>query len=158
VTYLLSQGIYLIQMVFVGLFALLTVIGIVLFFLSGKNPHKKRKAYLFTTVFPIGMLIFLYIPLLLAYYMFQGPEANLGEQDISVPISHIEGFGSIVYNVVEVFLEPIIVFVAYLGIFIWLMAAKNPSRVRTGKTMVFSAPFLWILIQKGPDIYRFFIS
>ncbi|MEC2074249.1 hypothetical protein [Alkalihalophilus marmarensis] len=53
--------------------------------------------------------------------------------------------------------KPLIFILFYVGIFLWIMVAKDPVRKRVGMGMTIFAPALWLLFQAGPFLYRLFL-
>lgn len=149
------NGIRFVQLIFVPLFGFIFLISLFFLLFAFKNPFKRRKAYLFSIVGSSGMLTILYLPVFFLYYRKapkQNDEATLRDiVDITLP------WAETIYNVLKVLLEPMIYVGFFIGVVVWLMAAKNPARKRIGMGMIFAAPFFWVLLQYSPDIYHFFV-
>lgn len=152
-----GQLIRLVQMVLVPACGLIFMWGLILLFYAFKNPIRKRKAYLFSIFGGIGFLLFTYLPLLLAYFLFAKPKSA---PDGAIAEKLVDGFSPLylkIYDFAIVLAEPFIVFLFYMGVFFWLMAAKNPQIKRMGIGLIVGTPVLWIVIQRGMDIYHFFV-
>ena len=153
----IGQLIRLGQMFLVPACGLIFMWGLILLFYAFKNPIRKRKAYLFSIFGGIGFLLFTYLPLLLTYFVFAKPKsapANATAEKL------VDGFSPLyqkIYDFGIVLAEPFIVFLFYMGVFFWLMAAKNPQIKRMGIGLIVGTPVLWIVIQRGMDIYHFFV-
>lgn len=154
---LIGNGIRLFQLLFVPLFGLIFLISLFFFLFAFKNPYKRRKAYLFSIGGSVGMLLALYLPVIIIYYIGsknlpENTDATIRDVvDITLP------WGEVVYEIVKVLFEPMIYVGFFIGAGVWLLAAKNPARKRIGMGMVFGAPLIWTFLQISPDIYYFFV-
>ncbi|MGG3806477.1 hypothetical protein [Metabacillus fastidiosus] len=155
---IMGQGIRFVQILFFPLFGFIILIGFFFYLFASKNPYRRRKAYLFSIFGAFGALLTLYLPLIISYFSSKNkPHEATGEESVRGLVDLTIPWGEQVYNLLKVLFEPFIFFGGYLGIAIWLLAAKNPPRKRIGFGMVIGAPLLWTLLQYIPDIYYFFI-
>lgn len=154
---LLFEAIRFMQLILVPTFGFLSIVGFFFFLISIKSPHRRRKAYLTSIFAPIGFLVFLYGPVIHAYYIFDNPAESQGDETAKDIVNQVEGWGGKIYNGFEIIVEPIIFFLFYLGVTFMLMAAKNPARKRLGMGLIVGTPLLWLLVQYGPKIYRLFV-
>ncbi|USK62184.1 hypothetical protein [Peribacillus asahii] len=145
------------QLILVPVCGLIFIAGIVLFFYAFKNPIRKRKAYLFSIFGGIGFLFFTYIPVVLFYFVFQKPKTPKEGQGIA---TIVDGFAPVNFHIYDFMIqlaEPFILFLFYVGVFFWLLSAKNPQIKRMGMGLVVGSPVLWLLVQHAMDIYKFFV-
>ena len=154
----LWTGIRLLQLVFVPTFGFLFLFALFYLLYAGKNPFRKRAAYLFSIGGALGMLLILYLPLIIAYMKGDSLlKVNDNNQDIRFLIDSTSSRGHNVHHLFKIFFEPMIFIGSLLGIIFWLTAAKNPPRKRIGMAMVFGAPVFWVIMQYSLDIYHFFV-
>ncbi|WP_066297613.1 hypothetical protein [Bacillus sp. FJAT-29937] len=157
VNIMLENGIRLFQLLFVPLFGLIFLIALFFFLFAFKNPFKRRKAYLFSIGGSVGMLLALYMPLIITYYMGTYKPKENSDATIRDVVDITLPWGEVVYEVIKVLFEPMIYAGFFIGMGVWLLAAKNPARKRIGMGMVFGAPLIWTFLQISPDIYYFFV-
>ncbi|MFG3613388.1 hypothetical protein [Rummeliibacillus stabekisii] len=147
----------IIQMVIVPLFGMMTLIGIFLFLYAFKNPIKKRLAFLFTIVSPVGFLVFLYGMVLLSQYVFRHPAQANGE-GVGIMVTWVELWGSPVYHLFTILIQPILALIFLIGLVVLHHKAGIPARQRIGVGVLLGVPFLWVLVLIGPSIYHTLIS
>lgn len=148
----------IIQMIMVPLFGIMTLIGVFLFLYSFKNPFKRRAAFLFCIFSPIGFILFLHGIPLLDHYVYSAPNANEAGEGLEVMVGWVEKYGTPVYVVFERLLQPLLVLLFIIGVGLLHSAGKTPGLKRLGMGVVAGVPFLWVLIEYGPNIYRIFIT
>lgn len=152
-----GQIIRMVQLILVPLCGLICIWGLLLLFYAFKNPIRKRKAYLFSIFGGIGFLLFTYLPLLMAYFLFEKPKSSGTGVTAEKFVGEFSYISQNIYDFTIVLAEPFLVFLFYMGVFFWLLAAKNPQLKRMGKGLIVGTPVLWILVQNAMDIYHFFI-
>lgn len=154
----LNNGIRFIQLIFVPTFGFVFLLALFYLLYAGKNPFRKRAAYLMSMGGAIGMLLTLYLPLIITYIngdsLIKDPKGN---PELRILVDSTTSYGSEVHHLFKIFFEPMIFIGALLGILFWLTAAKNPPRKRIGMAMVFGAPVFWVIMQYSLDIYHFFV-
>ncbi|MGE8081499.1 hypothetical protein [Peribacillus loiseleuriae] len=151
-----GQIIRFMQIITVPALGIITLVGFLFYFTSFKNPIRKRKAFLFSFFGLIGFFAFIYGPLLIIYYRFEQPALSVGNETFASVVDIAVPWGGIVFYIIKIIAEPLLFFLFYFGIAIWLMAAKNPPRKRIGIGLVFGCPVMWVLIQNVGNIYNFF--
>jgi asparagine N-glycosylation enzyme membrane subunit Stt3 len=155
---ILENAIRFIQLIFVPFFGLMFLVALFFLLFAFKNPHKKRKAYLFSIGGFVGMMLALYLPLIIAYFkLVNQPASATGDETLRNVVDITQPWGTKAYNVFYVIFEPLIYFGFVYGIAVWLLSAKNPARKRIGMGMVFGAPIFLIILQYSPEIYHFFV-
>ncbi|MEX3624992.1 hypothetical protein [Viridibacillus arvi] len=154
----IMTGIKVIQMVLVPVFGMMTLIGIFLFLYAFKNPIKKRLAFLFTIVSPIGFLLFLHGMVFLTQYIFEQPAGNPNGEGIGIFVTWVEIWGTPVYHLFEIIMQPILAIIFIIGLVVLHHSAGIPGRKRIGAGVMLGVPFLWTLLLLGPSIYHLFIS
>jgi hypothetical protein len=145
------------QIIFVPVFGFTFLLSIFYILYAGKNPFRKRKAYLLSIGGFIGMMTALYLPLVIIYVKGDHLVKAPGNDDLRGLIDNTGIWGGKVYDLFKIVFEPMIFLGFLLGIIYWLSASKNPPKRRIGMAMVFGAPVFWIGLQYAPDIYHFFV-
>lgn len=148
----------ILQHVLVPVFALLTLVGLIFFNISFKNPMKRRIAFLLTLFGPIGFLLFLFGPTILYGELFTEPNTNKAGEGIEVMADWADSAGSPIYFIFSTIALTAIMAIFPLGLGFKLMAFKAPALSRIGTGMILGATVLWILVETGPTILRFFYT
>ncbi|MCA1064653.1 hypothetical protein QTG56_23890 (plasmid) [Rossellomorea sp. AcN35-11] len=137
------------QYIFIPTFFVMFTWGIITFLIARKNPTRKRKGYLLTVFGGIGILFVLYAPVFGMFYWSSGIDTQ-SILNASTPINEI------IYNIFLAIVEPILLFLTYMGVGYLLLAAKEPTRKRLGLLLIIGAPFTWFCLHYAIEIYTFF--
>lgn len=151
-----QQAIRFVQLTFIPIMFLIIFIGFFLFLTALKNPHRKRKGFLFAIGGSIGLFLITYGPLLVLYIKSGGQTVETSGA-IYMLSESTKNIGWTIFDAFASITEPIIFSMFYIGIGMWLMAAKNPVRKRLGMASIVGSPVLWVLFQYADSIYNFFV-
>ncbi|WP_408895243.1 hypothetical protein [Paenibacillus taichungensis] len=134
------QVIRLAQIVGIPVFACLFGLGFILLLTAGKNPIRKRRGLLFVIAFGFGTFLIAYVPAIVHTFVGDAPNQTSTGQSVKQLVDSTMPFGSIIFNGLKWIAIPVTGTMFYIGIFVRLMAAKNPGRKRMGVGLVMFSP------------------
>lgn len=144
------QLIRLAQMVCIPVFACLFALGFIFLLTAGKNPIRKRRGMIFVIVFGIGTFLIAYVPAIIHTFAGEAPSQTPSGNSVEELVDSTAPLGSIIFNALKHIAIPITGTMFYIGIFVRLMAAKNPGRKRLGIGLTMFSPLTMAVILVIP--------
>lgn len=136
----INQLVRLAQIVGIPVMASLCILGFLFLLTAGKNPIRKRRGLLFVIFFGIGTFLIAYIPALVQFYAGNSPSETSTGQSVEELVDSTLPLGSVLFNALKYIAIPVTGTMFYIGIFIRLMAGKNPGRKRLGMGLTMFSP------------------
>jgi hypothetical protein len=133
--------------------ALLALIGLLLFLISGKNLIIKRIGFLMSIIFGIFIFIFAYMPILYYHYTDGGPVTT--DTQIEEVMDSTHSWLSGLFGVLIVIGTPITATVMLLGLLVRGIGASNPMSKRKGVGMVLLSPIILFMLYIIPNLLQF---
>lgn len=147
-----NQFVRLLQIVGLPLFGGLFVIGLLVLLTAGKNPFRRRLGFVFSLGFGIGVLLVASVPLLTEYYSPDSPHEPTGEETVQGMVDSTTVVGGWVYETLERASLFIVIIMFYVGIQLWLKAARRPQQKRLGIGIVLFSPFILLIVHVLPKL------
>ncbi|RRJ54685.1 hypothetical protein EHV15_34370 [Paenibacillus oralis] len=134
------QLIRLAQIVGIPVLSCLFALGFILLLTAGKNPIRKRRGMIFIIVFGIGTFLIAYVPAIIHSFAGEAPGQTSSGHSVEQLVDSAMPVGSIIFSALKYIAIPITGTMFYIGIFVRLMAGKNPGRKRLGIGLTMFSP------------------
>lgn len=144
------QVVRLVQLVGIPVFSCLVGLGVILLLTAGKNPIRKRRGLLFVIFFGIGTFLIAYIPSIIHSFAGEAPSQSASGQTVEELVDSTVPVGSIIFNALKYIAIPVTWTMFYIGIFVRLLAAKDPARKRLGIGLVMFSPLTMVVVLVLP--------
>lgn len=133
--------------------ALLALLGLLLFLISGKNPIIKRAGFMMSIIFGVFIFVFAYMPVLYYYSTGGGPADADTQIDEVFDSTHYWLAG--LFWVLIIVGTPITATVMLLGLLVRGIGANNPMSKRRGVGMLLLSPIILFMLYTIPNILQF---
>lgn len=140
------QVIRLAQVVCIPVFACLFAVGFIFLLTAGKNPMRKRRGMIFVIAFGIGTFLIAYVPAIVHSFAGEAPSQTSNGSSVEQIVDSAAPVGSIIFNALKYIAIPITATMFYVGIFVRLMAGKNPGRKRLGLGLTMFSPLTMVVV------------
>ncbi|WP_433709118.1 hypothetical protein [Paenibacillus illinoisensis] len=146
------QVVRLAQIVGIPVFAFLFGLGFLFLLTAGKNPIRKRRGLLFVITFGLGTFLIAYVPAIVHTFAGETPSQALSGRSVEQLVDSTAPIGTIIFNGLKWIAIPVTGTMFYIGIFVRLMAAKNPGRKRVGIGLVMFSPLTLGIVLLIPKL------
>lgn len=146
------QVIRLAQLVCIPVFACLFALGFIFLLTAGKNPMRKRRGMIFVIAFGLGTFLIAYVPAIVHTFAGEAPSQTSSGQSVEQLVDSATPVGSVIFTALKYIAIPITGTMFYIGIFVRLMAGKNPGRKRLGIGLAMFSPLTMAVVLIIPMI------
>lgn len=150
VTEAVYQLVRLVQIVGIPIFGCLFGIGFILLLTAGKNPIRKRRGLLFVIFFGIGTFLVAYVPAIVHTFAGDAPGQSSSAKTVEEIVDSTTPLGSIIFNALKYIAIPVTATMFYIGIFVRLLAGKDPARKRLGIGLAMFSPLTMAIVLAIP--------
>ena len=133
--------------------ALMALIGLLLFLISGKNPIIKRIGLMMSIIFGVFIFVFAYMPVL--YYYYTGGGLAPADTQVNDVLNGTHSRLSGLFGPILVVGIPITVTIMLLGLLVRGIGANNPMSIRRGYGMIMLSPIILFMLYIIPNILHF---
>ena len=134
-------------------FAFLSIVGVLLMLVAGKNLIARRLGFFMALMFAIGIFVFTYVPIL---YYFKINSMVIGEvKDADSIFSGASSSIGYLFGSLLILGTPIIATMIFIGLTLRGFGSVNPQKKRTGLAICIFSPLILLIIYTVPTVLRF---
>ncbi|GGG18089.1 hypothetical protein [Paenibacillus abyssi] len=133
--------------------ALLALLGLLLFLISGKNLIIKRIGLMMGIIFGVGIFVFAYVPIIYYYYSIGGHAPATTE--VETVFSSTTTWFTQLFRVLMIIGAPIAGTIMLLGLLVRGLGTNNPQTKRRGLGMIIVSPIILFVVYLVPNILHF---